>query len=87
MLDLSHGGKDDGTTSIVGTHEKPLTLPKIQAVEQKLENAGANVIMTRTDDTYIPLQQHEDISNQNHADAFISFHYNLSDEPFVKWID
>ncbi|MED1203679.1 N-acetylmuramoyl-L-alanine amidase family protein [Heyndrickxia acidicola] len=68
----------------MGTHEKSLTLPTVQAVEQKLEKAGATVIMTRTDNSYIPLQQREDISNQNHADAFISFHYNWSDESSVN---
>ncbi|MGG3470245.1 N-acetylmuramoyl-L-alanine amidase [Neobacillus pocheonensis] len=86
VLDPGHGGKDDGTTSIVGTHEKSLTLPTAEAVKQKLENAGANVIMTRTDDTYVPLQQRADISNQNHADAFISFHYNWSSDPSVNGI-
>ena len=86
VLDPGHGGKDDGTTSIVGTHEKSLTLPTAELVEQKLENAGAKVIMTRTSDTYIPLQQRADLSNQNHADAFISFHYNWSNDPSVNGV-
>jgi N-acetylmuramoyl-L-alanine amidase len=76
VLDPGHGGIDDGTTSIVGTYEKTLTLATAQVVEQKLEKAGANVIMTRKDDTYIPLEKRADLSNKNHADAFISFHYN-----------
>jgi N-acetylmuramoyl-L-alanine amidase len=84
VLDPGHGGFDDGTTSILGTHEKTLTLPTAKVVEQKLENAGANIIMTRTNNTYIPLQQRADLSNQNHADAFISFHYNWSNDPSVN---
>lgn len=76
VLDPGHGGNDHGTTSIVGTYEKTLTLSTAQVVKQKLENAGAIVYMTRTNDTYIPLTQRAQISNQNHADAFISFHYN-----------
>lgn len=84
VLDPGHGGKDDGTTGIDGIHEKSLTLSTAKAVEQELENAGANVIMTRTGDTYIPLQQRADDSNQNHADAFISFHYNWSYDPSVN---
>ena len=84
VLDPGHGGSDDGTTSIVGTHEKTLTLATAKVVEQKLENAGAIVIMTRTNDTYIPLQQRADLSNQNHADAFISFHYNWLNDPLVN---
>jgi N-acetylmuramoyl-L-alanine amidase len=84
VLDPGHGGIDDGTTSIVGTHEKTLTLLTAELVEQKLENTGAKVIMTRTSDTYIPLQQRADLSNQNHADVFISFHYNWSNDPSVN---
>jgi N-acetylmuramoyl-L-alanine amidase len=84
VLDPGHGGNDDGTTSIVGTYEKTLTLATAQDVEQKLKKSGANVIMTRIDDTYIPLQQRADVSNQNHADAFISFHYNWIKDPTIN---
>jgi N-acetylmuramoyl-L-alanine amidase len=87
VLDPGHGGIDDGTTSITGTHEKTLTLATAIAVEQKLKKAGANVIMTRTNDTYIPLQQRADLSNQNHADAFISFHYNWSNDPAANGLE
>ncbi|MDN3017152.1 N-acetylmuramoyl-L-alanine amidase [Paenibacillus sp. BSR1-1] len=86
VLDPGHGGKDDGTTSIAGTHEKSLTLSTAEAVKQILENAGANVIMTRTGDTYVPLLQRVAVSYQNHADAFISFHYNWSSDPSVNGI-
>ncbi|MDP4154439.1 MAG: N-acetylmuramoyl-L-alanine amidase [Bacillota bacterium] len=84
VLDPGHGGNDDGTTSMVGTYEKTLTLATAQVVEQKLKNAGANVIMTRTNDTYIPLGQRAELSNKNHADAFISFHYNCYNDPSIK---
>ncbi|NRD80911.1 N-acetylmuramoyl-L-alanine amidase [Bacillus sp. BRMEA1] len=86
VLDPGHGGKDDGTTAIDGVHEKLLTLLTAEAVKQKLENAGANVIMTRTDDSYVPLQQRADISNQKNADAFISVHYNWSSDPSINGI-
>ncbi|MEH7094858.1 N-acetylmuramoyl-L-alanine amidase [Neobacillus vireti] len=86
VLDPGHGGKDRGTTSIARTPEKSLNLPTAEAVKQKLENAGAQVILTRTDDTYIPLEQRAQISNLNQADAFISFHYNWSNNPSVNGI-
>lgn len=86
VLDPGHGGIDDGTTSIVGTHEKTLTLATAKDVEQKLKNAGAHVIMTRTTDTYISLQKRADLSNQYHADAFISFHYNWSNVPTANGV-
>ncbi|MDQ0201872.1 N-acetylmuramoyl-L-alanine amidase [Neobacillus ginsengisoli] len=84
VLDPGHGGSDDGTTSIVGTYEKTLTIATAKIVDQKLENAGAKVIMTRTNDTYVPLQQRADVSNKNHADAFISFHYNWINDPLIN---
>ena len=86
VLDPGHGGKDRGTTSIARTPEKSLNLPTAEAVKQKLESAGAQVILTRTNDTYIPLEQRAYISNLNHADAFISFHYNWSNNPSVNGI-
>ncbi|MDQ6600956.1 N-acetylmuramoyl-L-alanine amidase [Bacillus salipaludis] len=84
VLDPGHGGSDDGTTSFIGTHEKTLTLVTAKVVKHKLEDAGANVIMTRTNDTYIPLEQRADLSNKNHADAFISFHYNWIEDPSIN---
>jgi N-acetylmuramoyl-L-alanine amidase len=84
VLDPGHGGVDIGTTSITGTHEKDLNLATAQAVEQKLKNAGVNVIMTRDNDTFISLQQRSILSNRLHADAFISFHYNWSNDPAVS---
>lgn len=84
VLDPGHGGIDVGTTSIIGTHEKTLTLETAKVVEQKLENAGANVIMTRTNDIYISLPQRAEVANKNHADAFISFHYNWINDPSVN---
>jgi N-acetylmuramoyl-L-alanine amidase len=84
VLDPGHGGVDVGTTSITGTHEKDLTLATAQAVEQKLKKAGVNVIMARGDDSYISLQQRSSLSNQLHADAFISIHYNWSDDHAIS---
>jgi N-acetylmuramoyl-L-alanine amidase len=87
VLDPGHGGIDDGTSSqITGTNEKALTLATAKVVEQKLENAGAHVIMTRTTDSFISLQQRADLSNQNHADAFISFHYNWSNDLSINGV-
>ncbi len=86
VLDPGHGGKDGGTTSISGTPEKMISLAAAKLVGQKLENAGANVIMTRTNDTYIPLGKRANLSNRNHADAFISFHCNWSDDRSVNGV-
>ena len=84
VLDAGHGGKDKGTTSRLGTTEKELTLGTALKVEQKLEAAGAKVIMTRTEDTYPSLQDRVDVAEHSQADAFISLHYNSSPFPFIK---
>lgn len=84
VLDAGHGGKDRGTASRMGTPEKELTLGTALKVEQKLETAGAKVIMTREGDDYPTLQDRVDDATQSKADAFISFHYNSSPFPFIK---
>ena len=84
VLDPGHGGNDVGTTSIAGTYEKTLALKTVKVVEQQLKDAGANVILTRSDDAFVPLEQRANLSNQNKADAFISFHYNWLDDLSVN---
>lgn len=86
VLDPGHGGIDNGTTSVLGTHEKDLTLQTAKLVAAKLSTAGAHVILTRTDDTYVSLDDRVKVANDLKADAFISFHYNSSVLPFIKGI-
>lgn len=85
VLDPGHGGKDTGT---IGTavYEKTLTLSTAKKVEQQLRDKGASVTLTRTDDTFIPLEERAQISNSTETDAFISLHYNASDDPSVNGI-
>jgi N-acetylmuramoyl-L-alanine amidase len=76
MLDPGHGGKDPGAISMNGEKEKDLTLSLASAVAQKLRNAGATVLLTRSDDTSISLGDRVRMSNSYQTDAFISLHYN-----------
>ncbi|WP_074597784.1 N-acetylmuramoyl-L-alanine amidase [Sediminibacillus halophilus] len=76
VLDAGHGGKDPGAIGIDGTYEKDLTLVTASKVAKNLKASGANVILTRYDDTYISLEKRIKISNRSNTDAFISFHYN-----------
>ncbi len=50
-----HGGVDNGTTGAGGTFEKELTLRTAKLLYDKLKAAGANVYLTRANDTYISL--------------------------------
>ncbi|MGA3602867.1 N-acetylmuramoyl-L-alanine amidase [Lysinibacillus agricola] len=75
IIDPGHGGKDPGT--VVGSNsEKAITLKVSTLVKQKLEAAGAKVLMTRTGDTYPSLQDRVDFTNANYGEIFVSIHVN-----------
>ncbi|GGJ67034.1 N-acetylmuramoyl-L-alanine amidase [Anoxybacillus voinovskiensis] len=78
VIDPGHGGKDSGTIGSDGAMEKTLTLNTALRLKQELEKTGAIVYLTRTDDTYLTLQERVRIAHQSHADAFISIHYDSS---------
>jgi N-acetylmuramoyl-L-alanine amidase len=77
VIDPGHGGHDSGTRTN-GINEKDLTLSIGAQLAEKLARAGANVIVTRRTDVFIPLTERSAISNRNHADLFISCHINSS---------
>lgn len=76
ILDPGHGGKDPGAIGINQVQEKDLTLTMAESVAEKLRSAGATVLLTRSDDTYLSLEERVRISEAYATDAFISLHYN-----------
>jgi N-acetylmuramoyl-L-alanine amidase len=77
VVDPGHGGNDNGATgSSFSTLEKTINLQVALMLRNKLEAAGAKVIMTRSDDRKLTLQQRVDIAVQNKADVFVSIHHN-----------
>jgi len=88
VIDPGHGGHDTGTIGPTGLEEKDLTLDVAmrlgKLIEQKL---GAQVVYTRTDDTFVPLEERTAIANQSKADLFISIHANSSDDPAARGIE
>ncbi|WP_243297496.1 SH3 domain-containing protein [Bacillus litorisediminis] len=86
VLDAGHGGIDHGTTGATGTNEKEITIRTSQLLAQKLKAAGANVIVTRSDDRHLSLQSRVSLSHFYHADVFISLHYDSYDDPSVNGI-
>jgi N-acetylmuramoyl-L-alanine amidase len=76
VLDPGHGGGDSGTVGARGTLEKDLTLRTAILLYDKLRASGANVILTRTNDTYFSLRSRVSTSQYHSADAFISLHYD-----------
>jgi N-acetylmuramoyl-L-alanine amidase/putative methionine-R-sulfoxide reductase with GAF domain len=88
VVDAGHGGWDLGTVGRRGLLEKDLVLEIAQRLGKLLETRlGANVILTRNDDTYIPLDERAEIANHAQADLFISVHANYSDLPSARGVE
>lgn len=81
VIDPGHGGQDPGAVSRLGFTEAELALSTSLLLEQRLQDAGANVIMTRSDDYFVTLTDRVVITEEANADAFISVHYDSSEEP------
>ena len=79
VIDAGHGGKDTGTTGPTGLTEKALVLDIAHKLKQRIETElGAEVVMTREDDAFVPLETRTAIANQAEADLFLSIHANAS---------
>lgn len=76
VIDPGHGGKDSGTIGADGAFEKNITIKTANLLAGKLRASGANVYLTRSDDTFISLQSRVATSHYRNADAFISLHYD-----------
>lgn len=84
VLDPGHGGGDKGATGAGGTFEKVLTLRTAQLLFDKLKAAGANVYMTRKNDSYLQLASRVNMGLSYNADAFISLHYDSNLDRSVR---
>ena len=79
VIDPGHGGHDVGTHGPSGLFEKDVVLDVAQRLGVLLEERlGSEVIFTRSDDTYIPLEERTHIANDRKADLFLSIHANSS---------
>jgi N-acetylmuramoyl-L-alanine amidase len=89
VIDAGHGGHDTGTIGPTGMMEKDLCLDVAlrlgKIIQQRLP--GADVVFTRSDDTFIPLEERTNIANQAKADLFISIHANSSQDHAARGIE
>jgi N-acetylmuramoyl-L-alanine amidase len=89
VIDAGHGGHDTGTIGPTGLMEKDLCLDVAlrfgKIVQQKLP--GADIVFTRTDDTFIPLEERTHIANEAKADLFISIHANSSPDHGARGVE
>ena len=88
VIDPGHGGHDTGTIGPNGLQEKDLVLEVGRRLGKMLETRlGAEVVYTRKDDTFIPLETRTAIANQQRADLFISIHANSSRDPDARGVE
>ncbi len=79
VIDAGHGGHDTGTSGPGGLTEKDLVLDVAKRLGALIESRmGSEVIYTRSDDTFIPLETRTELANEHRADLFLSIHANSS---------
>ncbi|HEX5233696.1 MAG TPA: N-acetylmuramoyl-L-alanine amidase [Silvibacterium sp.] len=88
VVDAGHGGHDSGTVGPRGIEEKDVVLDVALRLGALLKHRlGADVIYTRDDDTFIPLETRTAIANKAQADLFISIHANSSPDPSARGVE
>jgi N-acetylmuramoyl-L-alanine amidase len=88
VIDPGHGGHDSGTIGAGGIEEKDVVLDVALRLGKLLhERLGAEIIYTRSDDTFIPLETRTAIANKAQADLFLSIHANSSSDPTARGVE
>ncbi|PYQ11766.1 MAG: hypothetical protein DMF80_20810 [Acidobacteria bacterium] len=88
VVDAGHGGHDPGTIGPGGLQEKDLVLDVALRVERLIrKELGAEVVMTRSTDVFIPLEERTAIANSKGADLFLSIHANSSRNPRASGVE
>jgi N-acetylmuramoyl-L-alanine amidase len=89
VIDPGHGGHDTGTIGPTGFMEKDLCLDVAlrlgKIIEQRLP--GAEVVYTREEDAFVPLEDRTSIANEAKADLFLSIHANSSRDHNARGIE
>jgi N-acetylmuramoyl-L-alanine amidase len=78
VVDAGHGGKDNGAYRHFGGAEKIATLDVAGRVSHKLRESGLKVVMTRSSDVFISLDERVEIENAQTNSVFVSIHFNDS---------
>lgn len=88
VLDPGHGGKDPGAIGPGGIAEKDIVLNIAKKLALKLRREmGVQVVLTRQDDRFVPLENRTAIANAEDADLFISLHMNASPNADARGIE
>src|SRR2546423_12207379 len=78
VVDAGHGGKDAGAYRKFGGAEKIATLDVAKRLSRKLRESDLKIVMTRSSDVFIPLEQRVAIENAQKSSIFVSIHFNDS---------
>lgn len=87
IIDAGHGGDDHGARGAAGLIEKDLVLDVAYRLAKRLAENGLQVVMTRHDDTFVPLEKRTSIANDARGDLFISIHGNAIHDTKVRGIE
>jgi N-acetylmuramoyl-L-alanine amidase len=88
VIDAGHGGHDSGTLGVDGLEEKDVVLDVALRLGKILhDRLGAEIIYTRSDDTFIPLETRTAIANKAQADLFLSIHANSSVDASARGVE
>jgi N-acetylmuramoyl-L-alanine amidase len=74
VIDAGHGAQDPGAVGPTGLYEKSVNLDVSERLAKLLRNDGAEVTMTRSEDTFLSLAERVEFARDNEADVFISVH-------------
>ena len=88
VIDAGHGGKDPGAIGPSGLQEKDIVLSMALLLADEVKSKlGWEVVLTRNDDTFIPLEERTAIANKVGADLFVSLHVNASPNAAARGIE
>jgi N-acetylmuramoyl-L-alanine amidase len=88
VIDPGHGGKDPGAEGAFGVPEKDVTLALAYLIKDKLEEeGGVRVVLTRTDDRYVSLEERTATANAQGAELFVSIHANASESESLAGVE
>jgi N-acetylmuramoyl-L-alanine amidase len=78
VVDAGHGGKDSGAWRRSGPPEKVVALDVALRVDRKLRESHLKTVLTRANDTFIPLDNRVALGNAQDNSIFVSIHFNDS---------
>jgi N-acetylmuramoyl-L-alanine amidase len=87
VIDPGHGGKDPGAVSRANLKEKDINLGISKYLKEELGKRGFKVVLTRSQDIYLSLEERVAVSKRCNADIFVSIHANSNRARYIKGVE